>query len=485
MSFFNRWRRLSSQSYNWQTLRSSPLSELSGSLGDLGTLLPLMIALAVTGCIDLSSTLVFTGLANILTGLTFGLPLPVQPMKAIAAVAIASQFSREKTASAGLFVGGVIAVLSVTGLLNWIGRVVPIPVVKGIQVGAGLTLVLSAGSTLLQPLRSTEPVEDNLLWAIAAFLFLLYTTAPAAVSPRGLPLIPFALIIFIIGLVLSFVSIYAFKRDYRSNPTFFGLWFPHPLLPSPYDFQTGAFDAGLGQIPLTALNSIIAVTHLSAELLPSRPVPSPTAIGLSIAVFNLVGTWFGAMPLCHGSGGLAAQHRFGARSGASVIFLGLVKLVLGLVVSEEWLMRVLGYFPKSLLGVMVVAAGVELARVGEGLNVGGGSRDLWEEAERAADASTSRRRWCPGKDSFAVFESDTSSDALRDTKHPREPDEKERQQRWLVMMITVAGILAFKNDAVGFIAGLLCHWSMQLPQRWWRRREDAEESESLLNESTG
>lgn len=67
--------------HNVATLRSSPLSEVSGSLGDLGTLLPLMITLAVQGSIQLDSTLVFSGAFNVLTGLVFGIPLPVQPMK--------------------------------------------------------------------------------------------------------------------------------------------------------------------------------------------------------------------------------------------------------------------------------------------------------------------------------------------------------------------------------------------------------------------
>lgn len=67
--------------YNVETFRRAPLAEISGSLGDLGTLLPLTIALAVQGSIGLGSTLVFSGLFNVLTGLAYGIPLPVQPMK--------------------------------------------------------------------------------------------------------------------------------------------------------------------------------------------------------------------------------------------------------------------------------------------------------------------------------------------------------------------------------------------------------------------
>ena len=66
---------------NVETLRRSPLAEISGAFGDLGTLLPLMITLAVNGSISLSTTLVFSGIFNLVTGVVFGIPLPVQPMK--------------------------------------------------------------------------------------------------------------------------------------------------------------------------------------------------------------------------------------------------------------------------------------------------------------------------------------------------------------------------------------------------------------------
>ncbi|RAL59033.1 hypothetical protein DID88_009062 [Monilinia fructigena] len=142
--------------------------------------------------------------------------------------------------------------------------------------------------------------------------------------------------------------------------------------------KLGALDAGLGQIPLTTLNSVIAVNFLAADLLPNIPAPGVTSIGVSVALMNLVGGWFGAMPVCHGSGGLAAQYRFGARSGASIIILGAFKMVLGFFFGET-LVGLLRQYPKSLLGIMVVASGLELAKVGESLNYG--ARDLWDISE--------------------------------------------------------------------------------------------------------
>ncbi|KFY45718.1 hypothetical protein V495_02837 [Pseudogymnoascus sp. VKM F-4514 (FW-929)] len=408
---------------NWETLKRSPLAEISGALGDLGTLLPLMIALAVQNSISLSSTLVFSGLWNILTGAIFGIPLPVQPMKAIAAVAISRSFTISETVSAGFFVSGIVLIFSVTGLLHWFTSVIPTPVVKGIQVGAGMSLILSAGTSLLQPLGWTSPSwADNRIWGIGAFLALLWT--------QSFSRFPYALVIFVIGIVLSFLL------TGPSNLPSLAIWHPHFLVPSWASFKTGAIDAGLGQLPLTTLNSVIAVSFLSADLLPHLPAPTVTSLGLSVGLMNLIGGWFGAMPVCHGSGGLAAQYRFGARSGASIIVLGLFKVVMGLVFGET-LVGLLHQYPKSLLGVMVLASGIELAKVGETLN--NGARDLWEESEAAGPSGG------PVAQAF------------------RTPTNEERMQRWTVMVMTIGGLLAFKNDAVGFLAGMLCHWAYNPP----------------------
>lgn len=437
--------------HNLRTLRDAPLAELSGSLGDLGTLLPLMIALSVGGSIDLASTLVFSGLANIATGVLFGVPLPVQPMKAIAAVAISQKFTKDEIAAAGVVVSAAVLILSITGLLHWLHRVVPVPVVKGIQVGAGLSLAISAGTTLIQPLAWHTPALDNRIWAIAAFLLLVV----AALVPR----LPYALLVFLLGLVLAASQLSATTPSHGA-----AFWAPQPFIPSRETWLPSALSAALPQLPLTTLNSILAVTSLSASLFPTfPPPPSTTSLGLSVAISNLIGCWFGAMPVCHGSGGLAGQYRFGARSGASIIILGSVKLLLGLFAGEA-VVPLLQRFPKSLLGVMVLAAGVELAKVGQSVS---DSSDLWARAQR--EQAEDRRAW----------------------EEKRATLEKESRERWMVMLVTAAGCLAFKNDAVGFIAGLCWHYGLMLPgllnrARSSPRQSAAEEGTSLLrNTSSG
>ncbi|KAF2258039.1 hypothetical protein CC78DRAFT_538110 [Lojkania enalia] len=413
--------------HNVDTSKSSPLAELSGSFGDLGTLLPLMTALVITKSISLSSTLLFTGAANILTGVAFGIPLPVQPMKAIAAVAIARKFTMEENAAAGLVVAGLVGIMSVTGLISWASRVTPVPVIKGIQVGAGLSLCLSSGSSLLAPLGWIGPWwGDNLLWAIAAVLLLIFTFA--------YPKLPYAIIVFSLGMVLSLFS----PEDTNSAPSF-GSAIPI-VQPSGRDFWKATTTASLGQLPLTLLNSVIAASALASDLLPSPPYPAAptvTEIGISVALVNLIGCWFGSMPACHGSGGLAGQYCFGARSGSSIIFLGSFKFFLGIIAlwKPTPIVGVLSNIPKSLLGILVLAAGIELAKVGESLNTD--ARDL-----RVLDR-----------------------DSTWDDNRLKELDGKERKERWMVMLITVAALLAFRNDAVGFIAGLVWHWGFKAAGR--------------------
>lgn len=323
--------------------------------------------------------------------------------------------------------------MSLTGLLRWAVAVVPIPVVKGIQLGAGLSLIVGAGSSLLQPLHWVHPALDNRLWALLAFLVLIAT--------QTLPRFPYALSFFVLALILALVQVLV---SHHGLP-WFEVWHPQFVLPT----WLGTYDSpalwmAIGQLPLTTLNSIIAVGALAGDLLPDLPTPSVTSLGISVAAMNLTGTWFGAMPVCHGAGGLAAQYRFGARSGASVIFLGIIKILLGLIFGET-LVDLLAHYPKSLLGIMVLAAGLELAKVGHSLNKG--APDLWQDsADHEARLGVLRKQ--------------------------RELSDGERMERWTVMLVTTAGIMAFKNDAVGFLAGMLCHWAYRLPGQMaqWRSR---------------
>jgi len=83
----------------------------------------LQVALVRVVGLDLGTTLCFTGLYNIFSGVLFGIPMPVQPMKAIAAVAIADEsITLTHVLAGGIFVSAVTFLLGVTHLINVFNR---------------------------------------------------------------------------------------------------------------------------------------------------------------------------------------------------------------------------------------------------------------------------------------------------------------------------------------------------------------------------
>jgi MFS superfamily sulfate permease-like transporter len=332
----------------WRVLRGARLGrqEVAGSLGDLGTFLPLLVGMTVQNGLDFATALFFAGLFNIITGLVFAIPMAVQPMKAIAAVALTEGLTVPQIVAAGATVSAVILVLGLTGLIGWLNRIVPKSVVRGIQLALGLTLLVKG----VQMVAGTHEwfAADSYLTGLASALVVL-----VLVSSRR---IPAALVLFVAGLVLA-----VWTHPDVATSLGVGLTLPKWAPPAWDDFVTAFPKAALPQIPLTALNSCVAVCALSGDLFPERPA-GVRRVAVSVGLMNLASAWFGAMPMCHGAGGLAGQYRFGARTNGSILFLGTVKLVLAVLLGAS-LLELCAAFPASVLGVMLAVSGVELARV--------------------------------------------------------------------------------------------------------------------------
>ncbi len=319
------------------------LGEASGALGDLGTFIPIVASLIAVCRLDAGSVLLFAGLANIITGVAFGQPVPVQPMKAIAAVAIAESLSPGSIAAAGLATGAVVLLLGITGLVETIDRLVPRPVVRGIQLGVGLKLLIK-GIALV---RQTQPLAlDGWVTAGAGAAIVLF----ASRKPR----FPSALVLFAAGLAVMAAVQPALIA--RLPAGWYGL---HVIVPSAAEWETGILRGAIPQIPLTLLNSVIAVCALSEDLYPGRGTGT-RKMAASVGLMNVLGCWFGAMPMCHGAGGLAGQHRFGARSGGAVVMLGIAKIAVGVAFGASAGLLLAAY-PLSILGVLLSFAGIELA----------------------------------------------------------------------------------------------------------------------------
>jgi MFS superfamily sulfate permease-like transporter len=341
----NRLIRLISVNEILHTIKQARLDrhEIAGSLGDMGTFLPLLVGMASQNGLNFATALFFAGLFNIITGLTFPIPMAVQPMKAIAAVAIAQGLTVPQIVAAGASVSAIILFLGVTGLIDWFNRIVPKSIIRGLQLALGLSLVMKG----LQMVAGTHAwlAPDSYLTGGMAVLIVLFLF-----SSRRYPA---AIVLFGAGIILALAT----------NPSVIsqigiGLSLPTWSPPQWHDFVSVFPMATLPQIPLTTLNSVIAVCALSTDLFPDRKI-NPRKVAISVGLMNLVAFWFGGMPMCHGAGGLAGQYRFGARTNGSILFLGTVKLLIAVLFGTS-LMAFCRVFPSSILGIMVAISGLEL-----------------------------------------------------------------------------------------------------------------------------
>lgn len=317
------------------------LQEASGSLGDLGTFLPLTLALAQVCGIPLAASFCVAGLAHLITAARYPIPVAVQPMKAIAALAIAGGLSAASVHAAGLIMAGLVLLLALTGIAGRLQDWIPLPLVRGLQLGLGAVLVWRGVDWLLPGLSG--PLLPGTLAALAL--------AAAGLRWR----VPAALAIVALGTVWVWPSVA--DAGIRT-------WTPTLGLPAADEFAA-ALPLVAAQLPTTLLNSVLAVVVLSRDLFPKLSHRAVTARGLCTTVggLNLLGGVLGGTPVCHGSGGMAAQYRFGARSNCALIIQGGAKLILAVAAGGTLAVWVAA-FPRPFLGVLILVAGGELLRVG-------------------------------------------------------------------------------------------------------------------------
>lgn len=314
------------------------LREVSGALGDLGTLLPLMLGtIAVVGLAPMPVVLGFA-VSYIATAFWYRLPIPVQPMKAVAAVLLTAEMSPESLAASGVMIGAILLILGGTGLIDKIGRLVPQSVLAGLQLGLGVTLSLVAFDLI-----TTAPVLGLALVAMIAAL--LRTSLPAAA----------------IALAGALLAGWAF--DLEPLPLAEVTWATPTLvgLPSWEEMEQGFAVFVLPQLALTLTNAIILTALVAGDYFDevARHV-TPRRLSISSGLGNLLLAPFGALPMCHGAGGVAAHHRFGARSGGAPLILGVALLAVALMPGGIGL-AVLAAIPAAGLGALLLVASFELA----------------------------------------------------------------------------------------------------------------------------
>jgi MFS superfamily sulfate permease-like transporter len=331
--------------YNWFRSRARfDRNEFSGAFGDIGTDFPLIVAMILASGLYVPSVLICFGAMQLLTGLLYGMPMPAQPLKAMAVIVIAQKLSGNTLYGAGLAIGVVMLLLTVTGSIDWLARAVPKVVVRGIQFGLGLQLSYLA-------LKNYIPADGNWGYALAGAAFLL------TILLLGNRRFPPAL--FVIALGIIYAVIFKFGGSVPNHG--FGVRLPMFHLPLWHDILTGFVVLAIPQIPLSLGNSILATRQVSDDLFPERHV-TVNKISSTYSFMNIVNPFFGGIPTCHGSGGIAGHYAFGGRTGGSVIIYGMMYLIAGVFFSPGF-GKIVQLFPLPVLGIILLFESLALMRL--------------------------------------------------------------------------------------------------------------------------
>lgn len=316
-------------------------SEWAGAFGDVGTLIPFVVAYITIVKIDPLGLLFMFGISLLVAGFYYRTPLPIQPMKAIGAAAIAGGMSPAALFGSGLTTGLFWLLVGITGAVRPIARLATRPVVRGIMLGLGLSFMMDG----INRMRSA-PVLAGIALVVT---YLLLT------NPR----IPAMFILLVLGIVSAIVMDPRLLTDLAAVHIGFKLpvFSLHTITWN--DIVVGTLVFTIPQIPLTLGNAVIAITAENNELFPDRPV-TERKIAISQGIMNLLSPIFGGVPMCHGAGGMAGHVRFGARTGGAPVILGTILVLIALFFSDS-VSILFKMFPNAILGVILFFAGSELA----------------------------------------------------------------------------------------------------------------------------
>jgi len=283
------------------------------------------------------------GTLQVVSGLIYGIPMPLRPLKAVAAISIAMGLSADTVNNAGLLLGILMLILSLTGSIEYISKVVPNCVIRGIQFGLGMKLALLAMNIYIPSYEMTGVVI-----AVVGIIFIFIYSNNAKYPP--------VLFVLIFG---ALFGIY--------------LYYQNRFIPNIADYSSSSHTFNsvsvlnllallvLPQIALSIGNSILATKNLVNDYFPKVSI-TERKLGLTYSIFNIITPFLGGVPVCHGSGGLAGHYRFGARTGGSLVIYGLFLILLGLVFYKN-INLVFIILPLPILGVILLFEGIAIGRL--------------------------------------------------------------------------------------------------------------------------
>ncbi len=323
--------------------------DVSGALADLGILVPLTAALVVVNGLDVGSVLLIVGLLVVTAGLVFRIPFPVQPLKALTALAVAQQLAPDVIHAAGLEIGVVLLFMSLTGLATWLSKLFTKPVIRALQFGVGWLLVVTAVKLVLKPpavfVHSPSSRTGLLLAALTVGVVMI------AAWRRWYVL---SIVLVVVGVIVTLLV---------EQPSFGGpsIDLPTFSIPPWSVFGTAFVLLVIPQIPLTYGNAVVGVSDLAHQQFGERADRvSPSRVALVCGLGNVVSATFGGMPMCHGSSGLSAHVRMGAQTWKMNAMLGGVLVTLGVFFSDQ-VLEMFGLLPVWILGGFLAYAGIRHA----------------------------------------------------------------------------------------------------------------------------
>ncbi len=342
--------------------------EFSGSLADLGTLIPLAVGLIMVNGLDSTGIFFSIGLYYIVSGLYFRISMPVQPMKVIGAYAIAAGLSASQILASTLFMGACLLLIGVIPVLGSLVQRIPRSVIRGVQLSTGVMLMaegvrLALGTSRFQALSgAAEPFLSlqhigpmPVGWPVAVIGVLI------VLMLMDHKRFPAAAVLLFGGMSVGLL----FGGHLNLDGLSLGFFFPEgPELSELRisDFIVALVSLVLPQLPMTLTNAVVATGDLAGIYYgPKAHRVTSRALCISMGLANLACFFLGGMPLCHGAGGLAAHYRFGARSAGSNLIVGSIFTGLALFLGFQ-AMKLFQLLPMAVLGVLLIFAGAELGR---------------------------------------------------------------------------------------------------------------------------
>jgi SulP family sulfate permease len=317
--------------------------EVSAAFADLGVLVPIAIALIVKNGLSATAVLLPAGLLYVAVAWLYRLPVPVQPLKAFGAIAIAAGIGPDGIAAGSLLMGMIFFALGASGLLDLAARVFPTAIIRGVQLSVGLLFLQIAWGLVSAPPRPFLDVGIPSAYLIVGTLIVVLGSLLLRRRPITLVLVAFAIA----------VAVLRQSAGWHFGPT--PLVVPHL---DPATLGTAFIVLVVPQLPLTFANSCLATADAAKVYFGERArAVRPGRLAMSLGAADLLSGTISGMPVCHGAGGLTAHVTFGARTGAAPLTIG-VALVVVAVAFGAGLSSLLAGFPLPVLAGLLTVAGM-------------------------------------------------------------------------------------------------------------------------------